>query len=432
MQDMNALRIILAWKIDLYPDRIIDFYELDFEQLAQALTRDVDPAPTLIDLKTQDLYLHDQWLHWNRLIPSWNLSSEIDFDPSSVLPETLTDTFVAQPAKTACTLWLHPSGVLVLRADWGIHVRDDFDYRSLEELTRLIGDYYHPDALAPIAHELAPLFGRLRTAMNKRIPNQVRISSTSPHDYDVIDWDQLYVLPECAAPNGVTSFLEEHRLLHGLRDDAYDNLLTTGFGHLVIGYDGSVFIVRDQECAQRKATQIAQLMEIAGGYVQAMYATNIKLRGWVGDSNHLFPKTTQKLQSNVEQARRCGHYVDLLTSDANSEFIAADQEHSNILSACYRHWKYETTLGETTRKAGIVAQVSADLHGSALSKKASILNSLVIFFTIITFSSVVATVIEAIDFENTLLALTARGLLILSGTLGTGVLILVYLLIRGR
>jgi len=32
---MKFIRVILSWKIDLFPDKIVDFYKLDFDRFVK-------------------------------------------------------------------------------------------------------------------------------------------------------------------------------------------------------------------------------------------------------------------------------------------------------------------------------------------------------------------------------------------------------------
>lgn len=72
------------------------------------------------------------------------------------------------------------------------------------------------------------------------------------------------------------------------------------------------------------------------------------------------------------------------------------------------------------------------MYSESISKKSDILNEIIFIFTILTFSAVIATLIQVIDFENYIFPLELRILLVFAGTLTLAVLTGIYVLSKIR
>ncbi|KAA0003799.1 MAG: hypothetical protein FE043_01985 [Thermoplasmata archaeon] len=448
---MKFIRIILSWKIDLFPDKIVDFYKLDFDRFVKDVkkywenSRDFE----LLDLFESGLYIHDEWVKFNRFLLKWDITEELDGNPLSILKNDNSDYLIEEIGKmknvekeinievdkTRYEFFFYRNGIGILRGDWTLKVPDNFDYRLLENFDCSIGDYFEKKT------ERKDFGSKLSQAINKIIISLKMALAAQMADIDadeihkVVDWDDLYIIrdPSIKGKEDITRFLSDYQILHGLKEEERENLFSmTENGHLVIGYDGAILFVLDDFFDKSKIETIAKLMDIAGSYVQSLFSTNVKLREWMGNKNNLFPNSIKDIEKNIAFMREYTHYVNLLLSDSSTEFIAMDKETNNILSASYRHWNYETIKGDIQKKSSIIADITRNMYSESISKKSDILNEIIFIFTILTFSAVIATLIQVIDFENYIFPLELRILLVFAGTLTLAVLTGIYVLSKIR
>jgi|GEM_PF-4650658 len=427
----TEVRVILSWKIDIFPDNIVDFFDVEFDEFVGNLRKIDSGEMKEIDVSKTNLYLHDEWMEFNKIILSWDVTSKIDSNPFSLanMPK-IENVIRVDYEKTKFTFFFYRNGMGILRGEWLLKLPNDYDYNLLEYFDTRIGDYLE------LSIEEGKFDNKISSGINSIIKNlkQALSSKVKTQEentfYKVIDWDDIYIIRDKNIEP--SEFLGKYKILHGLEKSDWKNLLTINgeYAHLVIGYDGSILFLIDDSFDEYKIYNIVQLMEIAGSYIQAIFSLNKKLRKWIGKKEHLFPNSTTEIDAIIKDARKCVHYLNILASDSNPEFIAADKENNNILSACYDNWNYKPTLEDAQKKSSIISNTTSDLYSEIMTKKSDVLNKIVLVFTIITFSATIATLIEVIDFKNNIFPLYYRITIIFVGTVISIIFMGIYALLK--